>query len=65
MKQRLAYIDCMRGIAMLMVVFCHVEGYSLSIQEKGFIASAISIPMLSNFFFISGLFTPPCCLISS
>lgn len=59
MKQRLVYIDCMRGIAMLMVIFCHVEGFCLGIQEKEIIASVISIPMLSNFFFISGLFTPP------
>lgn len=49
----------MRGIAMLMVIFCHVEGFCLGIQEKEIIASVISIPMLSNFFFISGLFTPP------
>lgn len=59
MKQRLVYVDCMRGIAMLMVIFCHVEVFCFGIQEKEIIASAISIPMLSNFFFISGLFTPP------
>lgn len=65
MKQRLVYVDCMRGIAMLMVIFCHVEVFCFGIQEKEIIASAVSIPMLSNFFFISGLFTPPCCLISN
>lgn len=59
MKQRLVYIDCMRGIAMLMVVFCHVEGFCFGIQGKEIIASAIGSLMLPNFFFISGIFTPP------
>ena len=49
----------MRGIAMLMVVFCHVEEFSFGLQGKEIMASTISIPMLSNFFFVSGLFTPP------
>lgn len=65
MNQRLEYIDCMRGIAMLMVVYCHVEGFCFNLKRPEIIASAISVPMLSNFFFISGLFTPPCCLIGS
>lgn len=59
MNQRLEYIDCMRGIAMLMVVYCHVEGFCFNLKWPEIIASAISVPMLSNFFFISGLFTPP------
>lgn len=63
MKQRLVYIDCMRGIAMLMVIFCHVEGFCFGIHGKEIIASVIGSLMLPDFFFISGLFTPPLYII--
>lgn len=56
MKTRDGYIDALRGLAMLMVVFVHVEGFSLFIEEFHItilrrICEAVMLPL---FFFISG-----------
>lgn len=56
MNKRLGYFDCMRGIVMIMVVFCHTNQYSL-VNDSFWISNIFSIIMLPGFFFISGWFT--------
>lgn len=52
MNNRLGYIDAIRGIAMLLVVYGHVNFYSFKITPFiGVITEAIQMPL---FFFISG-----------
>lgn len=55
--KRIAYIDCLRGISMLMVVYCHVEQFSFGFKDFEFIGDVCNIVMLPLFFFVSGLFT--------
>ena len=56
MNNRVVYIDALRGLAMLMVVMVHVEGFSVFVEEFHIslfrrICEALMLPM---FFFISG-----------
>lgn len=55
-KERLQYIDALRGLAMIMVVFVHVEVFSFfnftHTTALMYMLSAIHMPL---FFFISGL----------
>ncbi len=53
MNKRLEYLDCMRGIVMLMVIFCHTNKFSL-VNDPFWISNIFSIIMLPGFFFISG-----------
>lgn len=59
MKNRIAYLDCLRGISMLMVVFCHVQQFCLGYQDHELVACLFNSCMLPLFFFVSGIFTPP------
>lgn len=54
MKQRLVNIDCLRGLAMLMVVYSHIITFSLGGIEPSAIGKWIRNVMLPLFFFISG-----------
>lgn len=60
MMNRICYLDCLRGIVMLMVVFCHVCGFSLDCQEDLWICHIFGIIMLPGFFFVSGWFSRIC-----
>lgn len=54
-KERLQYIDALRGVAMLMVVFAHVEIYSFfGFQTETTLTKIISMIHMPLFFFISG-----------
>lgn len=55
MKARLSYIDALRAVAMLMVVFCHVRlfGYGQIADTSG-IAATFAVVMVPLFFFVSG-----------
>lgn len=54
MKQRLKYIDCLRGFCMLMVVYAHVLTFnSLSLQNPNFDSFVMTFRM-PMFFFLSG-----------
>lgn len=58
MKQRLEYIDALRGLAILFVVFMHVPQYGFGQSIGGYymeLATLLAVPL---FFFISGLFVP-------
>lgn len=58
MKQRLEYIDALRGLAILLVVFMHVPQYGFGQSIGGYymeLATLLAVPL---FFFISGLFLP-------
>ena len=57
--ERIAYLDCLRGISMLMVIYCHVEQFCFGFKENELIGDIFSIVMLPIFFFVSGLCTPP------
>ena len=59
LMKRIAYLDCLRGISMLMVVYCHVELFCFGLRERELVGELFSICMLSLFFFVSGYFTPP------
>lgn len=55
-KERLQYIDALRGFAMLMVVFAHVEIYSFfNFGPDTCLTKFISTVHMPLFFFISGL----------
>ena len=59
MNKRLEYLDCLRGIVMLMVVFTHTCGhFCLNCKDFFWLNHIFSIVMLPGFFFISGWFTP-------
>lgn len=54
-KVRLAYIDATRGLAILLVVYCHVASISLGIPEGiGAFNDIVSLLHLPLFFFLSG-----------
>lgn len=54
-KQRIEYIDALRGFTMIIVVFAHVETFSIfGFTESSFIADVFNAFMLPLFFFISG-----------
>lgn len=58
MRQRLEYIDALRGLAILLVVFMHVPQYGFGQSVGGYymeLATLLAVPL---FFFISGLFAP-------
>lgn len=58
MYQRLSYLDCLRGIVMLMVVFCHTCGtFCLGCKESVWVGRIFGIVMLPGFFFVSGWFS--------
>lgn len=58
MNKRLEYLDCLRGIVMLMVVFSHTCGeFCLNCKDVSWLNRIFSIVMLPCFFFISGWFT--------
>lgn len=61
MSERIKYIDALRGVAMLMVVIVHVEGFSVFIEEfhMSFLRRFCEALMLPLFFFISGFLTKP------
>ena len=55
-KERFQYIDALRGVAMLMVVFAHVEIYSFfRFGADTSLTKIISMTHMPLFFFISGL----------
>lgn len=54
-KGRLAYLDALRGLAIFLVVYCHVASISLGIPEGiGSTNDTISLLHLPLFFFLSG-----------
>lgn len=58
MKHRLEYVDALRGLAILLVVFMHVPQYGFGQSVGGYymeLATLLAVPL---FFFISGLFVP-------
>lgn len=58
MTKRLEYLDCLRGMVMLMVVFCHTCGdFCLGCNEDFWLSRVFGILMLPGFFFVSGWFT--------
>lgn len=64
MKQRLEYIDALRGLAILLVVFMHVPQYGFGQSFGGYYMEMATLLAVPLFFFISGLFaqssvTPP------
>ena len=55
MMNRIPYLDCIRGFAMLLVVYCHVSAVSFGIPEKtGFCYDTVSLLQLPILFFLSG-----------
>ena len=60
-KQRIAYIDAMRGFTMILVVYSHICHFCLGDSLLGYNATFFLF-RLPCFFFISGwLFEPVCC----
>lgn len=54
-KKRIEYIDAVRGITMLIVVFQHIRAFSFGLYEDDSILSMVYLSfMLPMFFFISG-----------
>ena len=51
---RLKYIDCLRGLAMFMVVYSHVMSFGMNPYTPSFIGLWMRETMLPLFFFISG-----------
>lgn len=62
MSERIKYIDALRGLAMLMVVMVHVEGFSVFVEEfhMSLFRRLCEALMLPLFFFISGFLARPC-----
>ena len=60
--ERIAYLDCLRGLAMLMVVHGHTMGFAFrtSVGDTlGWLIGALCFIQLQLFFFVSGYFAPP------
>ena len=58
MLNRILYLDCLRGIIMLMVVFSHTCGeFCLDCKDEFWVCRIFEILMLPGFFFTSGWFT--------
>ncbi len=53
-SERIDYLDCFRGLAMTMVVYCHVSGFVLGIKEDWIVYRFSEALMLPMFFFVSG-----------
>lgn len=57
-KERLEYIDALRGFTMILVVFAHVETFMFSIDPNSTFVSSFFISFrMPLFFFISGFIT--------
>ena len=57
MKQRIEYIDALRGFTMILVVFAHVQTFSFDIQPNSTLLSSLFLSFrMPLFFFISGYF---------
>lgn len=55
---RLSYLDSLRGMVMIMVVFCHTCGdFCLDCKVSTWVERIFGIVMLPGFFFVSGWFT--------
>lgn len=58
MNKRLGYLDCLRGMVMLMVVFSHTCGdFCLDCKGSFGLSQIFGTLMLPSFFFVSGWFT--------
>lgn len=57
MTKRLEYFDCLRGMVMLMVVFCHTCGdFCLGLKENFWVSHLLGVLMLPGFFLsVAGL----------
>jgi fucose 4-O-acetylase-like acetyltransferase len=57
-KERIQYIDALRGFTMLLVVFAHVETFSFQYMENAtFLGEFFKLFRMPLFFFISGFIT--------
>lgn len=57
MKERIVYIDVLRGIAMFAVVYSHILLFCLQPYPESIFVSFLRKYMLSGFFFVSGYMT--------
>jgi surface polysaccharide O-acyltransferase-like enzyme len=53
-NKRLVYVDCLRGVAMWMVVYSHIVSFSMGHIQPSPLGRFFSAVMLPLFFFISG-----------
>lgn len=63
MKERLLYIDVLRGIAILIVIYSHILLFCVGYSETSALTNFLRLYFLNGFFFISGFmayktFTP-------
>lgn len=58
MKHRLEYVNALRGLAILLVVFMHVPQYGFGQSIGGYYMEMAILLAVPLFFFISGLFVP-------
>lgn len=54
MKQRLLYIDVLRGIAILIVIYSHILLFCVGYSETSALTNLLRLYFLNGFFFISG-----------
>ncbi len=54
MTQRLNYIDALRGLAIFVVVYCHIGGFSMTLAQTSNISFFLTSFFIPLFFFISG-----------